>query len=43
LHEPGCGVLRAKQAEGVHAISAISANRFKIYGDLFAELSQKRY
>ena len=40
LHEPGCGVLRATQAEGVRAISA---NRFKIYGDLFAELSQKRY
>ena len=40
LHEPGCGVLRTLQAEGV---SAISANRYKIYGDLFAELSQKRY
>jgi ribosome biogenesis GTPase len=40
LHEPGCGVLRALQAEGR---PAISANRYKIYGDLFAELSQKRY
>jgi ribosome biogenesis GTPase len=40
LHEPGCGVLRARLAEGV---PAISANRYKIYGDLFAELSQKRY
>ena len=40
LHEPGCGVLRATQAEGVRSISA---NRYKIYGDLFAELSQKRY
>jgi ribosome biogenesis GTPase len=40
LHEPGCGVLRATQAEGVRSISS---NRFKIYGDLFAELSQKRY
>jgi ribosome biogenesis GTPase len=40
LHEPGCGVLRARQVEGV---PAISANRYKIYGDLFAELSQKRY
>lgn len=39
LHEPGCGVLRANQAEG----ASISANRYKIYGDLFAELSQKRY
>jgi ribosome biogenesis GTPase len=40
LHEPGCGVLRAMQAEGP---PTISANRHKIYGDLFAELSQKRY
>jgi ribosome biogenesis GTPase len=40
LHEPGCGVLRTRQAEDG---SAISANRYKIYSDLFAELSQKRY
>ncbi len=40
LHEPGCGVLRARQAQGT---LSISANRYKIYGDLFAELSQKRY
>ena len=40
LHEPGCGVLRAMQSEDA---PAISANRYKIYGDLFAELSQKRY
>ena len=40
LHEPGCGVLQATQAEEPRSISA---NRFKIYGDLFAELSQKRY
>jgi ribosome biogenesis GTPase / thiamine phosphate phosphatase len=40
LHEPGCGVLRAMQSEDV---PSISANRYKIYGDLFAELSQKRY
>jgi ribosome biogenesis GTPase len=40
LHEPGCGVLRAMQTEGA---SGISANRFKIYADLFAELSLKRY
>lgn len=40
LHEPGCGVLRATQPEGGQAIGA---QRFKIYGDLFAELSQKRY
>ncbi len=40
LHEPGCGVLRAVQTE---SDMSISANRFKIYADLFAELSQKRY
>ena len=40
LHEPGCGVLRAMQSENA---PSISANRYKIYGDLFAELSQKRY
>jgi ribosome biogenesis GTPase len=40
LHEPGCGVLRAVQTDGAQRISA---NRFKIYSDLFAELSQKRY
>jgi ribosome biogenesis GTPase len=40
LHEPGCGVLRAMPPEGARSISA---NRYKIYGDLFAELSQKRY
>lgn len=35
LHEPGCGVLAAMQS--------ISPLRYKIYGELFAELSQKRY
>jgi ribosome biogenesis GTPase / thiamine phosphate phosphatase len=40
LHEPGCGVLRAAQAQ---ELRRISSNRFKIYGDLFAELSQTRY
>jgi ribosome biogenesis GTPase len=40
LHEPGCGVLRAMLPDGNRGISA---NRYKIYGDLFAELSQKRY
>ena len=33
LHEPGCGVLAAN----------ISPQRYKIYSDLFAELSLKRY
>jgi ribosome biogenesis GTPase len=40
LHEPGCGVLRSLQDEGV---PTVSTNRYKIYADLFAELSQKRY
>ncbi|WP_342616920.1 ribosome small subunit-dependent GTPase A [Rhodoferax sp. GW822-FHT02A01] len=37
LHEPGCGVRDAL------ARQHISPNRYKIYGDLFAELSQTRY
>jgi ribosome biogenesis GTPase len=41
LHEPGCGVLnQMKEAPGA---GGISANRYKIYSDLFAELSQSRY
>jgi ribosome biogenesis GTPase len=41
LHEPGCGVLDAlKNASGA---DEISANRYKIYSELFAELSQQRY
>ncbi len=39
LHEPGCGVLSALAA----ATPLISAARYKIYSDLFAELSQTRY
>jgi ribosome biogenesis GTPase len=38
LHEPGCGVLLAAQGE-----VSISPSRYKIYSDLFAELSQTRY
>jgi len=41
LHEPGCGVLAA--LNGLQAPSLITAHRHKIYSDLFAELSQKRY
>lgn len=41
LHEPGCGVLNAVQ--GKTADVEISPTRYKIYGDLFAELSQTRY
>jgi ribosome biogenesis GTPase / thiamine phosphate phosphatase len=41
LHEPGCGVIStAKSATSPHGISA---NRYKIYSDLFAELSVTRY
>jgi ribosome biogenesis GTPase len=41
LHEPGCGVLNAlKQAP---PNNAISPTRHRIYGELFAELSQTRY
>ena len=40
LHEPGCGVIAAMQPTQQNPISA---HRYKIYGDLFAELSQKRY
>ena len=40
LHEPGCSVQKALQPDQP---SPISANRYKIYGDLFAELSQTRY
>ena len=40
LHEPGCGVQDALKVEG---LTGISSNRYKIYGDLFAELSQTRY
>jgi len=41
LHEPGCGVLAALKMAGNPP--AISASRYKIYSELFAELSQKRY
>ena len=47
LHEPGCGVIAALQKgsdgflpPGPHEIST---GRYKIYSNLFAELSQKRY
>ncbi len=42
LHEPGCGVISAiKSADNV---GAISVNRYKIYSELFAELSaSKKY
>ncbi len=41
LHEPGCAVIAATQ--GGSADNPISADRYRIYGELFAELSQSRY
>jgi ribosome biogenesis GTPase len=42
LHEPGCGVMAAVKSEAGQ--NQISANRYKIYSDLYAELSQpKKY
>ena len=41
LHEPGCGVIA--QVESPTHAGAISASRYRIYGELFAELSQSRY
>jgi len=40
LHEPGCGVMAAVKPDG--SPDGISANRYKIYSDLYAELSQTR-
>jgi ribosome biogenesis GTPase / thiamine phosphate phosphatase len=37
LHEPGCGVIAAVKA--VPGVDDICARRYKLYGDLFAELS----
>jgi ribosome biogenesis GTPase / thiamine phosphate phosphatase len=36
LHEPGCGVI-------AHVPGEIDASRYRIYGELFEELSQRRY
>ena len=41
LHEPGCGVLDA--IENPSDAHQISANRYKIYSELFAELGHTRY
>ena len=41
LHEPGCGVIsEVKSASGG---SSIGANRYRLYSELFEELSQSRY
>ncbi len=43
LHEPGCGVMPAvSQSDLECEPQQISQNRYKIYKDLFAELSDKR-
>ncbi len=41
LHEPGCGVMT--EVQSAERPGKISSNRYKIYSDLFAELSQTRY
>ena len=41
LHEPGCGVISALKFGDIPA--AISANRYKIYSNLFAELSKNHH
>ena len=41
LHEPGCSVMAALKSEA-DSPEGISANRYKIYSDLYAELSQTR-
>ncbi len=44
LHEPGCGVIAALEKKpGADALDAISASRYRLYGELFEELSQTRY
>jgi ribosome biogenesis GTPase len=41
LHEPGCAVIAATQDGS--GDNPVSADRYRIYGELFAELSQSRY
>lgn len=41
LHEPGCGVI--SHVESAASAGPISATRYKIYSDLFAELSAPKY
>jgi ribosome biogenesis GTPase len=38
LHEPGCGVI--SEAKSASSPSGISASRYRLYSELFAELSQ---
>lgn len=41
LHEPGCGVIA--ELNRSDSASSISASRYRLYSELFAELSQTRY
>jgi ribosome biogenesis GTPase len=41
LHEPGCGVI--SEVNVASRPSSISASRYRLYSELFAELSQSRY
>ncbi len=41
LHEPGCGVISEVNLAG--SPSSIGASRYRLYSELFAELSQTRY
>jgi ribosome biogenesis GTPase len=41
LHEPGCGVIAEVNSAG--STYGISANRYRLYSELFAELSEPRY
>ncbi|MFM9879875.1 MAG: ribosome small subunit-dependent GTPase A [Burkholderiaceae bacterium] len=41
LHEPGCGVI--SEVKSTASQSEISLTRYRIYGELFAELSQSRF
>jgi ribosome biogenesis GTPase len=43
LHEPGCGVIAAVAQEPGAPAGRIEPSRYRIYGTLFAELSQPRY
>lgn len=41
LHEPGCGVISEVKTDA--GPTGISASRYRLYSELFAELSQRRY
>jgi ribosome biogenesis GTPase / thiamine phosphate phosphatase len=44
LHEPGCAVMRQVQGAGdvADGEQSIGENRYRIYTELFAELSERR-